>query len=142
MKIRDVMTDKIVAVSQQEPISSAARLMKRHNLGVLPVCDDEGRLRGILTDRDIVTRCIAADMPPADTKIREIMSRGISTCSPQDEVDTALGTMGQSQIRRLPVVDEGRLVGMVSLADLARRENFSMEAAEALSEISANIQRR
>ncbi len=142
MKIRDVMTDKIIAVSQQEPIASAARLMKRHNLGALPVCDDAGRLRGILTDRDIVIRCIAADMSPADTKIREIMSRGIRTCSPQDEATAALGAMAQDQLRRLPVVDEGQLVGMVSLADLVRRENLSMEAAEALGDISANIQRR
>ena len=142
MKIRDVMTDKIIAVSQQEPIAAAARLMKRHNLGALPVCDDTGRLRGILTDRDIVTRCVAADMAPEDTKIREIMSRGISTCAPQDEVAAALRTMGQGQLRRLPVVEEGRLVGMVSLADLARRGDFSMETAEALGEISSNLRRR
>lgn len=142
MKIQEIMTDKIVAVSQHEPVSHAARLMKRHNLGVLPVCDDKGHLRGILTDRDIVTRCIAADMAPEDTKIREIMSRGIRTCSSQDDIKTALDSMSREQIRRLPIVDEGKLVGMVSLGDLARSGLHAMEAAEALTDISANIQHR
>lgn len=142
MKIQEIMTDKIVAVSQHEPVSHAARLMKRHNLGVLPVCDDKGHLRGILTDRDIVTRCIAGDMAPEDTKIREIMSRGIRTCSSQDDIRTALDAMGREQIRRLPIVDEGKLVGMVSLGDLARSGLHAMEAAEALTDISANIQHR
>ena len=141
MKVCDIMTGKVVSVSQREPITAAARLMKRHNLGALPVCDDEGRLRGMVTDRDIVTRCVAADMDPADTMLREIMSRGIRTCSSQDTVDTAAETMRKEQVRRLPVTDEGRLVGIVSLADMARREAFSMEAAEALGDISNNIRR-
>lgn len=142
MKIQEIMTDKIVAVSQHEPVAFAARLMKRHNLGVLPVCDDKGQLRGILTDRDIVTRCIAADMSPADTKIREIMTRGIRTCSSRDDIRTALESMARDQIRRLPIVDDGKLVGMVSLCDLARSGAHTMEAAEALTDISANIHRR
>lgn len=142
MKIQEIMTDKIIAVSQHEPVSHAARLMKRHNLGVLPVCDDKGHLRGILTDRDIVTRCIAGDMAPEDTKIREIMSRGIRTCSSQDDIQTALDSMSREQIRRLPIVDDGRLVGMVTLGDLARSGQHTMEAAEALTDISANIRHR
>ena len=143
MNVQSVMTEKIVAVNQLEPVSSAARLMLRHNLGALPVCDDKGKLRGILTDRDIVTRCVAADMDPEDTMIREIMSRGIQTCSAGDDASSALEAMSAHQVRRLPVVEEsGKLVGMVSLGDLARSSASSMEAAEALSEISSNIRRR
>ena len=143
MNVQSVMTEKIVAVNQLEPVSSAARLMQRHNLGALPVCDDKGKLRGILTDRDIVIRCVAADMDPEDTMIREIMSRGIQTCSAGDETSRALEAMSAHQVRRLPVVEEnGKLVGMVSLGDLARSAAGSMEAAEALSEISSNIRRR
>lgn len=142
MQVRDIMTDRLIVVGQQEPISSAARLMKRHNLGALPVCDDDGRLRGLITDRDIVIRCVAADMDPADTKIREIMSRGITTCAAGEDVDDVVRTMGAEQVRRLPVVDGGKLVGMVSLGDLTRSVRYSMEAAQALGEISANIQRR
>lgn len=142
MQVRDIMTDRLIVVGQQEPIASAARLMKRHNLGALPVCDDDGRLRGLITDRDIVIRCVAADMDPADTKIREIMSRGITTCAAGEDVDDVVRTMGAEQVRRLPVVDGGKLVGMVSLGDLTRSVRYSMEAAQALGEISANIQRR
>ncbi len=141
MKVCDIMTGQVVSVSQREPISAAARLMKRHNLGALPVCDDEGRLRGMITDRDIVTRCVAADMDPSDTMLREIMSRGIRTCSSQDDVDAASQTMRREQIRRLPVTDEGRLVGMVSLADIARRQSCAMEAAQALGDISSNVRK-
>ena len=142
MQVRDIMTDRVVSVSQQEPVAAAARLMKRHNLGALPVCDDEGRLRGVITDRDIVTRCVAADLEPGDTRIREIMSRGITTCRADEDVNDVLHAMGAEQVRRLPVTQGGKVVGMVSLADMARSAAFHMEAAEALGEISANIIRR
>lgn len=142
MKVQDIMTDRAVTVGQLEPIAAAARLMKRHNLGALPVCDDTGRLRGVVTDRDIATRCVAGDLDPSDTAVREIMSRGIATCRAEDEVDDALRTMGAERVRRLPVVRGGKVVGMLSIGDLARRDNYSMEAAEALSEISSNIVRR
>ncbi len=141
MKVSDIMTGRVVSVNQREPVTAAARLMKRHNLGALPVCDDEGRLRGLVTDRDIVTRCIAMDYDPTDTMLREIMTRGILTCAPGDDAAQAAAAMGKEQIRRLPVTDGGRLVGMVSLADLARRGRCSAEAAAALEDISANIRR-
>lgn len=142
MQVRELMTDRVVSVTQKEPVSSAARLMKRHNLGALPVCDDEGRLRGVITDRDIVTRCIAADMDPADTRVREIMSRGITTCGTDEDIGEVLRAMGSEQVRRLPVTQNGKVVGMLTLGDLARNSRFHMEAAEALSEISANITRK
>ena len=142
MKVRQIMTDHVVTVGQREPVAHAARLMKRGNLGALPVCDDEGRLRGIVTDRDIVTRCIASDDDPADTPVREIMSRGIVTCGAEDDADELARTMSSRQVRRVPVTEGGKVIGMVSLGDLARNDLFSMEAAEALSEISSNILRK
>lgn len=142
MKVRQIMTENVVTVGQREPISHAARLMKRSNLGALPVCDDDGRLRGIVTDRDIVTRCVAGDDDPAETQVREIMSRGVVTCRADDDADELVQAMSARQVRRIPVTDGGKLVGMVSLADLARSDLFSMEAAEALSEISSNILRK
>jgi CBS domain-containing protein len=142
MKVKQIMTDHVITVGQREPVAHAARLMKRGNLGALPVCDDEGRLRGIVTDRDIVTRCVAADDDPSDTPVREIMSRGIVTCGAEDDADELIRTMSARQVRRVPVTEGGKVVGMVSLADLARSDLFSMEAAEALSEISSNILRK
>ena len=128
MKVAEIMSRNVISVNHKEPVTAAARLMKRHNLGALPVCDDEGRLRGLVTDRDIVTRCIAMDYDPTDTMLREIMTRGVLTCAPEDGAEAAAARMG-------------RVVGMVSLADMARRERLSMEAAAALSGLSANIRR-
>ncbi len=141
MKVADIMSRHVIYADQKEPVTAAARLMKRHNLGALPVCDGEGRLRGLVTDRDIVTRCVAMDYDPADTMLREIMSRGILTCAPGDEADSAAAAMGREQIRRIPVTEDGKLVGMVSLADMARQERLGMEAAAALTHISANLRR-
>jgi CBS domain-containing protein len=142
MKISDIMTERVVSVGQDEPVAAAARLLKRHNVGALPVCDSSGRLRGLVTDRDIVLRCVAMDEDPQTVRTGDIMSRGIVTAEPTDSVERATQLMSQDQIRRLPVTDNGRIVGFLSLGDLARNRNCDMEASEALSEISANIKRR
>ena len=141
MKVCDIMSDRVVSIAPGEPVSAAAKLLKRCNIGALPVCDNQNRLQGIITDRDIVLRCIAADADPQETKVREVMSRGVITASPLDEVSYAAKLMSTDQVRRLPVLDEGRLVGFVSLCDMARDMNCDMEASEALSEISSNFRR-
>ncbi len=141
MKVYDTMTAKPICISPMEPVSTAARLMKRHNLGALPVCDDQGRLRGILTDRDIVVRGVAADLDPADTPVRELMSRGLCSCGAQEELSEALAAMRRGQLRRLPVLEEGKLVGMVSLCDLIRSPDCRMEAADAMEDIASNLRR-
>lgn len=142
MKVCELMSNQVMSVGPAEPVTAAARLLKNGNVGVLPVCDLGGRLRGIVTDRDIVTRCVAAGRDPAGVTVGEIMSRGVLTVSPLEEVDRAAGQMKSEQVRRLPVVSEGRLVGVLSLCDLARDANCEMEAAEALSEISSNFRRK
>lgn len=141
MKAEQIMSRSVVSVTPMEAVSAAARLMQRHNLGVLPVCDDSGRLRGILTDRDIVTRCVAADMDAAETPVREIMSRGVECCRADDELASAVSVMAARQLRRLPVLRDGKPVGMLSLGDLARQERCRMECAEALGRISDNVRR-
>ncbi|MGI6013559.1 MAG: CBS domain-containing protein [Oscillospiraceae bacterium] len=142
MKISELMTDQVVTVSQDEAVTTAARLLKRHNVGALPVCDGNGKLRGIVTDRDIVLRCIAAGENPHETRISEIMSRSVVTASTDDSIDKAARLMSEDQIRRLPIMDNGKVVGMVALGDMARNCTCGMEAASALSEISSNIRRR
>lgn len=142
MKISEIMSRSVVSIEQHEPVSAAAKLLKQRNVGVLPVCDAQQRLRGIVTDRDIVTRCVAAEADPKTTPVSEIMSRGILTISPLEEVNAAVAMMGQEQVRRLPVLDDGRLVGMVTLCDMARESRCSMEAGAALSEISSNFRRK
>lgn len=141
MKAEQLMSKHVVSITQREPVAAAARLMQRYELGVLPVCDEGGRLRGILTDRDIVTRCVAADMDAADTPVREIMSRGVECCAADEELGQAVSRMAGRQLRRLPVLREGRVVGMLSLGDLARQERYRMECADALGSISENVRR-
>ena len=142
MKVCELMSDRVVTVDMEEPVIAAARLMKSHNIGAVPACGKDGRLRGIITDRDIAVRCVAGDADPQRTPIKEIMSRGIVTAQPFDNVEKAVRLMSQDQVRRLPVLDDGRVVGIVALSDLARSCGCEMEAAEALTEISANLRRR
>ncbi len=142
MKICDIMTDNVVSIDQSEPVIAAAKLLKKCNIGAVPVCDGSGKLRGMLTDRDIVLRCVALDSDPNSVKVGEIMSRGIITAGPFEEVEQAVRLMSEDQVRRIPVVDSGKLVGMVSLCDMARNCNCDMEAAEALAEISSNLKRK
>ena len=139
MQVRDLMNPSVVSITPGESASLAARLLSRHNLGSLPVCGEDGGLRGIVTDRDIVLRCVAAEEDPAQTLVRDIMTRGCASVSPRDDCREATRLMSVQQVRRLPVVEDGRLVGIVSLADLARSQRFDMEAAQALGEISENI---
>ncbi len=142
MKIREIMSGHVVSIGMNEPVRAAAKLLRQYNVGALPVCDRQKRLRGILTDRDIVTRCVALGEDPETLPVSEIMSRGICTVSPSDELSHAVRLMSEDQVRRLPVLDEGELVGVVSLCDMARARECSMEASAALTEISANLRRK
>ena len=141
MQVRDLMNPSVISVTTADSTALAARLLSRHNIGSLPVCSPDGRLRGIVTDRDIVLRCVAAEEDPAQTPVREVMTRGCFSLSPDDDCREATRVMALRQVRRLPVVENGKLVGMLSLGDLARSHTYDMEASKALSEISENVLR-
>lgn len=141
MEVRELMTENVVSITPEESAALAARLLAWHNLGALPVCDSDQRVQGIVTDRDIVVRCVAAEKNPADQKVKDIMSSQMESVSPDDHVKRAAHIMAGSQIRRLPVVEAGKLVGMISLGDIAKSHSCHMEAAEALSEISENCRK-
>ena len=141
MQVKDIMSNKIVSISPNESATVAARLLSRYNIGALPVCSKEGRLRGMITDRDIVLRCVASEDDPNSTKVSEIMTRRVISVSADETVRRASELMAKEQIRRLPVEEDGKLIGMLSLGDLAKGQNCSMEAATALSEISENVKR-
>ncbi len=142
MKLRDVMTNPVIRIHPDESVAVAARTLTRYNIGALPVCGGDGRLCGLITDRDIVTRCLASGRSPATTPIREIMSQNIISARPDMDTAMAAGLMGREQVRRLPVVENGKLCGMVSLGDLAQKEETSYDAADALSEISSGLSSR
>ena len=139
MKLRDIMTRQVVQISPEESVEVAARTLARYNIGVLPVCDSRGNLQGVVTDRDLVTRCMAAGRQPSQTAVREVMTNQVQWAGPDMEVGVAAHLMGRKQIRRLPVVENGKLCGLVSLGDMACREGSLMDAADALTDITANI---
>ena len=141
MQVRDLMNPGVVSITPGESAALAARLLSRHNVGSLPVCGEDGRLRGIVTDRDIVTRCIAAEDDPAQTPVRDIMTRNCVVVSPDDDPREATRLMAAQQVRRLPVTENGKVVGMVSLGDLATCHAFDMETSKALSEISEQVKK-
>ena len=139
MVVKELMTSGVVTVEPNSSAALAARLLARHNVGALPVCGPDGRLRGMVTDRDIILRCVAPEDDPAQTPVKGIMSRGCAFAAPDMDCAQAGALMARSQVRRLPVVEGGRVVGILALSDLARCGQYDMEAAQALSEISDNV---
>ena len=139
MKVRDLMTKPAIHISPNESVEVAARTLTQYNIGALPVCGADGKLCGVLTDRDVVIRCVASGKQPSQTAVREVMTGKVLSVQPDMEVGVAAHLMGRQQIRRLPVVENGKLCGMVSLGDLSKREDSVMDAADALAEISSNI---
>lgn len=142
MKLRDVMTNPVIRIHPEESVAVAARTLANYNIGALPVCGSDGRICGLLTDRDIVTRCLASGKSPGATTVREIMTSNVISARPDMDAALAAGLMGSRQIRRLPVVENERLCGMVSLGDLAVQEESCIDAGDALTEISGNLSRR
>lgn len=142
MKLREIMTREVVRIRPEEPVSVAARALAHYNIGMLPVCGSDGRLQGVITDRDIVTRCLASARSAEGTAVEDIMTTRVVSARPDMDAALAASVMGREQIRRLPVVENGRLCGMVSLADLACREESYLDAGDALTEISSILSSR
>ena len=138
MEIKDIMSKSVVDVHPNESVEVAARTMTHYNIGILPVCTN-GKLCGVITDRDIVTRCLAANRQPSDTQIRQIMTQQVTTAEPNMKIGVAAHLMGRMQIRRLPVVENGKLCGMVSLGDMAIHEETAIDAGDALADVSSNL---
>lgn len=134
MKIQDIMTRSVHWVRPADTIADAARSMAEHDIGAVPVVEDS-KVVGIVTDRDIAVRAVTGAISP-DTQVRRIMTDSVLTCSPDDEVESALRLMSMEQVRRLPVSkDNAELVGMVTLADAAERGPNKAKVGETLAEI-------
>ena len=134
MKVSDLMTSQPATVSPDDPCAKAATLMREEDCGAIPVVKG-GKLVGIVTDRDITIRAVADGRDPKTTKVSEVMSADPVTVTPDTDADEARRVMAEHQVRRLPVVDDGRLLGIVVTAQLARRES-SEEVGETIKEIS------
>lgn len=139
MKVRDIMTSDVAYAAPDTTLEDIAVLMRDENVGSIPVLDD-GTLIGIVTDRDIVVRCIADGKDAAECTAEDVISENLETVEPDDDVDEAAQIMAHRQIRRLPVVEDGRLVGMLSLGDIAVKES-DKTAGDALESVSEGVKR-
>lgn len=139
MKVKELMTKNPVSISPEESTEVAARMLSRYNIGALPVCTKDGKIRGVVTDRDIVLRCVAAQEDPQNVKVSEIMTRRVVSVDAEDSLENASNLMSRQQIRRLPVQQQGKIVGMLSLADITRAPGYASEAAHTLNGISQNV---
>lgn len=138
MQVKQIMTTDVHTVSPEDTITKAASIMKQLNVGSVPVTDGSNKVVGIVTDRDIVLRGVA-NGKDSNHKVSEVMTTNIKYVSPEVDVHTAADIMAENQIRRLPVVDNGNLVGIVALGDLATENIFENEAGEALHDISMGV---
>ena len=138
-KCSEVMTPDPVTCEPNDPIQKAARIMKQHDVGSVPVVDSQAskRLAGIVTDRDIVVKVVAEERSIESATVRDAMTSNPASCTLEDDVEKALTAMAERQVRRMPVVDEGgRLRGIISQADIATRVNRDRQTGELVEAIS------
>ena len=140
MKVRDVMTHNICCVSPDMSIENAAKLMSGADIGVIPVCGING-IVGIVTDRDIVTRGVSKGYS-ADAPVETIMTRTVTSISPDADVKEAVKMMGEYQVRRLPVVSGSEIIGMLSVGDLARNGKLDSEVSKAEQGIAEVLKKK
>ena len=134
-RVRDVMTPTVQSVELRTTILEAAQVMRDSDVGSLPVIGDEGTPVGVVTDRDITVRGVASGKDPATTKVVEVFSSDLVSVDPEESLDEALRLMAEHRVRRLPVIEGGRLVGVVAQADVALSES-AKKAGQLLEEVS------
>jgi CBS domain-containing protein len=134
--IQDVMTRDVQTISPQETIQRAAQLMDELNVGAIPVTDGD-KLVGMITDRDITVRSVAVGQDPGTTRVTDVMSTDVRTCTTSQGVEDVMNQMADVQVRRIPVLDEasGKIVGIVSLGDVATKSSGDVDRT--LDEISS-----
>jgi CBS domain-containing protein len=142
--VRDAMTENPRSIGASASVVEAARLMRDEHIGSLPITDDE-ELVGMITDRDITTRVVAEAADPKMTSVGDVVSRDLISVEPDEDLEEAVQLMASHQVRRLPVVENGRLVGIVAQADVAlnlrENEQRTGELVEAISEPSGEERR-
>lgn len=127
MKVRECMCGNVCYCTPNTKISEAAKLMNKNGIGCIPVCDDKKCVVGILTDRDIILRSIACDKDTCGTNVSDIMTCNTVCCDCNEDVNTVVESMGKAGVRRIPVTENGKLVGILTMGDLAKHQNISCE---------------
>lgn len=135
MKIKDIMSKELASSNSDDTVEHAAQLMKQYDVGSVPVCKDD-KLIGVVTDRDIAIRSAASGQNPEQQKVSDIMSKVPIVGNSEMDVHSAARMMSENQVRRLYIVDSGRLSGVVALGDISTQQTFEDNAGEALKNIS------
>jgi CBS domain-containing protein len=135
MKVREIMTKDVATLSVDDSVAHAAQLMKQYNVGSIPVCREENVI-GIVTDRDIALRSVAQGENSTNQKVRDIMTSNPVVINAETDIHDAARIMSERQIRRIPVVENNSIVGIVSLGDIAVEGKLQDDAEKALSNIS------
>jgi len=135
---RELMTRHVKSAHLDSSLREVARTMKEEDCGIVPVVDERGRLKGVLTDRDLVIRTLAEGRTPDTLHARDIMTDDVEAVMPDEDIHSIIALMGRRQVRRVPVVErDDRLVGIISMADIATRADYDEELQRALDRISA-----
>jgi CBS domain-containing protein len=140
MNIRDIMTTGLTTATPDTSLEEIATMMKNENVGTIPIVEDD-ELCGLITDRDIVVRCVAEGRNPADIRAEDILSEDLHVIEVDEDADAAAELMARHQVRRLPVVENGRLVGIVSIGDFAVKEGDDTKSGDTLQGISKGVKR-
>jgi CBS domain-containing protein len=136
MLIKDVMSKDLVSLNSNDSVEKAAQMMKQYDIGVIPVCDDSHRLAGIITDRDITLNSVASGANAKEQKVCDFMTLNPVTGNPNMDIHDAIRLMSRHQVKRLPIVENNNLVGIVSLGDISQEPNLDDNAGVALKNIS------
>lgn len=148
MKVQDLMTRAVATCHPWTNLSEVAMMMWNHDCGLIPVLSDQGTVTGVITDRDICMSVATQHRRAEEISVGEVTNGSLCLCHPEDDIDTVLKTMGERQVRRLPVTDrEGRLVGVISICDLVAESRSTrtpthtsvIETLKAISERSISI---
>ena len=127
MKVNECMSSKVCFCSPEATIKDVAKLMCDNHVGCIPVCDNNQAVVGILTDRDIILRSIACDKDVASTSVSDIMTTKVCCCTPETSIEQVTGLMSEQQIKRIPVISNNKIVGMLSLGDIANNQNITSQ---------------
>lgn len=127
MKVKECMCKEVACISPNQTVCDVAKLMLNKHVGCIPVCDDDKNVVGLVTDRDLILRSLACEKDIKQTPVSEIMTTKVYNVSPDAEVSEASKIMCECQIRRVPVVENETLVGIITLGDLANNQNVSSQ---------------
>ena len=135
---REVMTRGVKTVRRDNPLREVAQIMKDEDCGVVPIVDERGSLAGIVTDRDLTIRAFTGGKSLDQLRVADVMTDDVECVHPDEDIHSIISLMGKKQIRRLPVVErDDRVIGIISMGDIANRADYDEELQEALNRISS-----